>query len=146
MPAYAGKTVAGDGRRAPRGGGAQGQRTFNCSGAGCNLAASTSYFIVIENGFGNLKSTGSENETLQPSGNGWSIANGARTVRLAGRRVPATTRSAGLGANVRGQPNRRIRRDDDARPPLQGEEPRCRSASRPHAEVNGRGGRPRRCA
>ena len=61
---------------------ADGQTTFNCSGASCNLSASTSYYVLVRptSGFvspGNLRTTASDNETLEPSGNGWSIANTA---------------------------------------------------------------------
>ena len=59
---------------------ADGQVTFNCSGASCNLSASTDYYVVVRrtSGFtnaGHLRTTTSDNETLQPSTNGWSIAN-----------------------------------------------------------------------
>ena len=58
---------------------AQGQVTYNCSGSGCNLSASTTYFVYVTGGGGgNLSTTASDNETLQPSTNGWSIANAAR--------------------------------------------------------------------
>ena len=61
---------------------ADGQVKFTCSGASCNLSASTSYYVVVRptSGFvspGNLRTTASDNETLQPSTNGWSIANAA---------------------------------------------------------------------
>ena len=61
---------------------ADGQVTFSCSGASCNLSASTSYYVVVRptSGFvspGNLRTTASDNETLAPTGNGWSIANAA---------------------------------------------------------------------
>ena len=59
---------------------AQGQVTFTCSGAGCNLNASTTYFVFVDGNevVSNLRSTASDNETPQPSGNGWSIENAVR--------------------------------------------------------------------
>ena len=59
---------------------ATGQVTFTCSGAGCNLNASTTYFVFVTGGdsVSNMKSTTSDNETPQPSGNGWSIENAVR--------------------------------------------------------------------
>ena len=59
---------------------ATGQVTFTCSGAGCNLNASTTYFVFVTGGdsVSNLKSVTSDNETLQPSTNGWSIENATR--------------------------------------------------------------------
>ena len=60
---------------------ASGQQTFTCSGSGCNLSASTTYYVyVVATGTnaGNLSSTASDNETLAPSTNGWSIANAVR--------------------------------------------------------------------
>ena len=59
---------------------ATGQVTFTCSGAGCNLNASTTYFVFVTGGdsVSNMKSVTSDNETLQPSGNGWSIENATR--------------------------------------------------------------------
>ena len=62
---------------------ADGQVTFTCSGSGCNLAASTSYYVIVGPAHllgispGNLRTTASDSETLQPSTNGWSIANTA---------------------------------------------------------------------
>ncbi len=61
---------------------AAGQVTFNCSGAGCNLDASTTYFVFADGNVSdptsNMRSTTSNNQTLQPSNNGWSIADGVR--------------------------------------------------------------------
>ena len=60
---------------------ASGQQTFNCSGAGCNLSASTTYYVYVvatAAAPANINSTASDNETLAPSTNGWSIANAAR--------------------------------------------------------------------
>ena len=59
---------------------ASGQATFTCS-TGCDLDASTSYYVYIDSttsNAANLNSTESDNETLQPSANGWSIANATR--------------------------------------------------------------------
>ena len=58
---------------------AVGDSIFTCSGAGCALQASTQYFVHLV-GTGNeqqakVNTTESDAETLQPSGNGWSIAN-----------------------------------------------------------------------
>ena len=60
---------------------ASGQQTFNCSGSGCNLSASTTYYVyVVATAIAgaNINGTASDNETLAPSTNGWSIANAAR--------------------------------------------------------------------
>ena len=59
---------------------AGGQQTFNCSGSGCNLSASTTYYVYVaaSSAATTLNSTASDNETLAPSTNGWSIANAAR--------------------------------------------------------------------
>ena len=63
-----------------------GSHTFTCAGSGCNLAADTSYFIVMsasgsagEDNHYLINTTQSRHETLVPSGNGWSIANGSFT-------------------------------------------------------------------
>ena len=58
---------------------AAGDSIFTCSGAGCALEAGTQYFVHVV-GTGNsqqakMNTTESDAETLQPSGNGWSIAN-----------------------------------------------------------------------
>ena len=58
-----------------------GDYTYNCSGSGCDLSASTTYFIVMQQAnaaSGNYYSwrhTQSGNETKVPSTNGWSISN-----------------------------------------------------------------------
>ena len=55
--------------------------TFNCSGSGCNLSASTTYYVYVVATAAapvNINGTASDNETLAPSTNGWSIANAAR--------------------------------------------------------------------
>ena len=66
---------------------ASGQATFTCSGSGCALTTGGRYFVYIA-GTGssdaNLTTTASDNETLQPSGNGWSIANAAYDAGLSG--------------------------------------------------------------
>ena len=61
-----------------------GRATFTCSGSGCDLTASTTYFIVMStadtSGSGDNSwwwdGTNSDAETLTPTGNGWSLANG----------------------------------------------------------------------
>ena len=57
-----------------------GQQTFNCSGSGCNLSASTTYYVYVAatSAAATLNTTASDNETLTPSTNGWGIANAAR--------------------------------------------------------------------
>ena len=58
-----------------------GEHTFTCSGTGCALDASTTYFVVFSAPTATspyrylLKGTLSDTETLTPTGNGWSIAN-----------------------------------------------------------------------
>ena len=58
-----------------------GEYTYSCSGSGCDLSASTTYFIVMQmvnpsNGdYHRWKTTLSGNETKVPSTNGWSISN-----------------------------------------------------------------------
>ena len=61
-----------------------GLHTFTCTGSGCDLAANTSYFVVMSTSdtTGSRKvaywwrKTSSNTETLTPAGNGWSIADG----------------------------------------------------------------------
>ena len=59
-----------------------GNSTFTCSGAGCALDANTQYFVYFEGvgsaSDGQAYTTLSDAQTLQPSGNGWSIADAAR--------------------------------------------------------------------
>ena len=58
-----------------------GQQTFTCSGSGCNLSASTTYYVYVvatAAAPANINNAASDNETLAPSTNGWSIANAAR--------------------------------------------------------------------
>ena len=60
-----------------------GTYAFECSGSGCNLAPNTAYFIQVDATAGsrlNLeyyiwRPTASSAETLEPTGNGWSLAN-----------------------------------------------------------------------
>ena len=62
---------------------AAGQYAYTCSGSGCALAASTTYFLVVNTP--NVPATGShrylwnitasDSETNVPTGNGWSVAN-----------------------------------------------------------------------
>ncbi len=57
------------------------QTTYTCSGSGCALDPNTQYFIFVESTGGNagiLYATSDDAETLQPTGNGWSIANDVR--------------------------------------------------------------------
>ena len=59
---------------------ANGETTFTCS-TGCDLDASTSYFVHFTStaaGISFIRTTQSMNETLQPSGNGWAIADEVR--------------------------------------------------------------------
>ena len=54
--------------------------TFTCS-TNCALAASTDYFVYVSANVANaayLYTTMSDAETLEPSGNGWSIADAVR--------------------------------------------------------------------
>ena len=59
---------------------AGGQQTFTCSGSGWNLSASTTYYVYVaaSSTAASINTTASDNETLAPSTNGWSIANAAR--------------------------------------------------------------------
>ena len=59
---------------------ASGQTTFNCSGSGCNLSASTTYYVYVAatSAAATINTTASDTETLAPSTNGWSIANAVR--------------------------------------------------------------------
>ena len=56
---------------------------YTCAGTGCDLSASTTYFVTFRalsapgGSHYPLNVTTSDNETLTPSGNGWSIANAA---------------------------------------------------------------------
>ena len=65
-----------------------GTHTFTCSGSGCNLSASTTYFVLLKapnssgGNYYNVETT-TAGDTQQPSGNGWSFANEARG-KLAG--------------------------------------------------------------
>ena len=59
-----------------------GDYTYTCSGSGCALATSTTYFIqfkatagTLYNEYYNLRATQSDDETQIPGGNGWSLAN-----------------------------------------------------------------------
>ena len=57
------------------------QTTYTCSGSGCALDPNTQYFIFVESTGGNagiLRATSDDAEALQPTGNGWSIANDVR--------------------------------------------------------------------
>ena len=62
---------------------AAGLQTYTCSGSGCDLSASTTYFIVASvptgyaNGYYEQRYTSSDDEALQ-SAAGWSIANAGR--------------------------------------------------------------------
>ena len=56
---------------------ANGNSTFTCSGSDCALAANTTYFVVTSATGSNASTastTFSADEDLQPSGNGWSLA------------------------------------------------------------------------
>ena len=68
-----------------------GEYTYTCSGSGCALAASTTYFIQFKStdstGINNayrLLATDSDDETQTPSGNGWSLANGTDNWKVDG--------------------------------------------------------------
>ena len=58
--------------------------TFTCSGSGCNLAANTTYFVVMSTpdtaGVKDyrLRTTSSDDEARHPTANGWSIGNAGR--------------------------------------------------------------------
>ena len=56
--------------------------TYACSGSGCALAANTTYYVFMEapnspssSNYYAIWTTPSDNETQEPSSNGWSIAN-----------------------------------------------------------------------
>ena len=56
--------------------------TYACSGSGCALAANTTYYVFMEapnspslSNYYAIWTTSSDNETQEPSSNGWSIAN-----------------------------------------------------------------------
>ena len=59
-----------------------GEVAFTCdasnSGNDCSLARNTTYFIVVTGSSAYLDTTDSNAQTLQPSGNGWSIEDAAR--------------------------------------------------------------------
>ena len=58
-----------------------GFHAFTCSGAGCDLAANTTYFVVLSTADTSgtrvytLRTTGSDVEGVHPANNGWSIGN-----------------------------------------------------------------------
>ena len=61
---------------------ATGQAEFTCSGSGCDLDANTSYFVHVSANAANAaypSSAASNDQTLAPTGTGWSIADGARS-------------------------------------------------------------------
>ena len=61
---------------------ATGQAEFTCSGNGCDLDANTSYFVHVSASAANAaypSSAASNDQTLVPTGTGWSIADGARS-------------------------------------------------------------------
>ncbi len=61
---------------------ALGQSEFTCSGSGCDLDANTSYFVHVSASAANAaypSSAASNDQTLVPTGTGWSIADGARS-------------------------------------------------------------------
>ena len=57
---------------------------YTCSGSGCALSASTTYFVLLaapssaSGSYYTVSVTNATSETKQPSGNGWSIADGGR--------------------------------------------------------------------
>ena len=84
---------------------AAGLQTYTCSGSGCGLSASTTYFIVTSAATGsgsyNQRNTASDAETLQ-SATGWSIANAGRSKTGAAAWAAATqSASMRLAANVK---------------------------------------------
>ena len=69
-----------------------GEYTYTCSGSGCALATSATYFIQFKStdGTGNnnlyeLLATDADDETQTPSGNGWSLANGTDNYKVDGQ-------------------------------------------------------------
>lgn len=70
-------------------------------GTGCELAAGATYFIVVRdsgsgaNNFFQARMNSSTSETLEPDGNGWSLANGT-DYHLDGRRWLAEYDAASL--------------------------------------------------
>ena len=88
-----------------------GSHTYTCSGAGCNLAAGTTYFIVIKadgsTGTDNhytINTTQSDNDTLAPTGNGWSIANGSFS-RSGGSWTPISTSAYRIAVGAAPEPS-----------------------------------------
>ena len=65
-----------------------GDYTVECSGAGCQLSASTTYYVALSvpdaapGDYYLWRTTGATNETRTPSNNGWSIANDYRSSGL----------------------------------------------------------------
>ena len=63
---------------------AAGLQTYTCSGSGCDLSASTTYFIVTSvptgplGGSYNQRNTASDSESVQSPATGWTIANAGR--------------------------------------------------------------------
>ena len=60
---------------------ATGQSEFTCTGSGCTLDANTSYFVHVSVNAAIASypsSTASDDQTLTPTGTGWSIADAAR--------------------------------------------------------------------
>ena len=61
--------------------GTAGDHTYTCSGNGCNLSPNTDYFVAMSasatagNNHYSWRTTRGDGETLNPSDNGWSIAN-----------------------------------------------------------------------
>ena len=85
---------------------AVGDSTFTCSGAGCALEADTQYFVHIWASTGSqqaalVNTTSDDNETLQPSANGWSIAN---SVNYSGNSWDPTTQGRSLKLKVTAVP------------------------------------------
>ena len=74
--------------------------TYTCAGSGCDLARNTTYFIVtsVPTGYANgsyqQQNTTADAEALQPSGNGWSIANAGRSKTGAAAWAAATQSAA----------------------------------------------------
>ena len=79
-------TLSGDNPDTP------GEYTYTCSGSGCALATSTTYFAQFKATAGTnqnvegyyLLGTESDDETQTPDGNGWSLANTMKLARVDG--------------------------------------------------------------
>ena len=88
---------------------AAGLQTYTCSGSGCDLSASTTYFIVTSvptgaaGGSYNQRNTASDSESVQSPATGWTIANAGRYKAgpLTSWAAATTSASMRIAANVK---------------------------------------------